>query len=105
LLTAGDWDVGCVLYGDPTNASTSVTDVSSYLSLTPTTPTPDTTPGRFAQIYGGAFVPGANAVLSASIPRARFKLASATTVHLVALSLFTVSTMSAYGFVAARRAR
>jgi hypothetical protein len=103
LLPAGEWDLAGIVYGNPTNASTSVTDVSAYLSTT--LATADTTPGRFAQIYGAAFVPGVNAVLSASIPRARFKLASATVLHLVGVSLFTVSTMSAYAFGAARRPR
>ncbi len=102
-ISAGDWDISAVLYGDPTNASTSVTDVSAYISLVLNTP--DTTPGRFAQIYGAAFVPGASAVLSASIPPARFSLSGVATIHLVGLALFTVSTMSMYAIVRARRVR
>ena len=102
-LTAGDWDVRGILHGDPTNASTSVTDVSAYLSQTLNTT--NTTTGYYAQIYGAAFVPGAGATLTASIPPARFNSSSTQTIHFVGLSLFTVSTMSQFCGMSARRER
>lgn len=102
-LTAGDWDVRGALYGDPTNASTSVTDVSAYLSQTLNTA--NTTPGYFGQIVGAAVVPGVAAVISVAVPPARFSFAGTSTVHFVGLSIFTVSTMSQYCGISARRPR
>jgi len=101
-LTAGDWDVDAVLqYLFP--ASTSVTAMGASLSTTLNTL--DATAGRFVNLISAANVPGNGATSSVVIPSLRFSLSSTTTIHLVALTTFTVSTLSMYGIIRARRAR
>lgn len=100
-LTAGDWDVdGCTYYSAA--GTTSVTAILSGFSLSANTV--DGTPGRFNQLTMPANVPGAFAD-SQCFPPYRQSLSGTTTLHLLAFSNFTVSTMSAYGIIRARRAR
>jgi hypothetical protein len=110
-LTAGDWDVsGNISFA--TAATTSVTLVSAGISgTTNTSPVP---PNNTAPFGGGgvstlrfaAIVPGALSTAyvmpTGSVP---VTVASATPVFLDAASVFTVSTLSAYGCIVARRAR
>lgn len=101
-LTAGDWDVDCIgyfIYG----VSTSVTGQIIGLSLT--TNTLDVTPGRFVELGTPAQVPTNTVVSGIGVPPYRFSLSGTTSIFLIAQGTFTVSTMSAYGIIRARRAR
>jgi hypothetical protein len=100
-LTAGDWDVSAVGYILPA-ATTSLTSFS--ISISGTTNTLDTTTGKFSSSAMNATVSGGVA-FSGDIPSYRFSLSGATTVFLVAVAGFTVSTASACGIVRARRVR
>lgn len=101
-LTPGDWDVsGLINYIDA--ASTSTT--SSYASLSLVTNAIDTTVGRFSGNFFGAGVPGASTNYGIPVGPLRFSVSSNTTVFLVAICNFTVSTKTAYGIIRARRVR
>lgn len=102
-LTAGDWDVSGMVNGLTTNASTSITGYGGSLSTT--TNALDTGPGKFSQVLSGAFVPGNSATLGISFPAMRYSVTGSTPVYLIAYMTFTVSTMSSYGIIRARRAR
>lgn len=101
-LTAGDWDVDCVI-NFITVATTSVTSIQSSISATLNTL--DTTPGKLNTNYFAAVVPTAGTTLTSTIPPYRLSLSGITTVHLVALGVFTASTLTAYGIIRARRVR
>jgi hypothetical protein len=99
LLPAGDWDVDALTYFLPA-ATTSVTRYVASISAT--TDTFDLTPGRFTDITIPATVSGGNAFTS-SIPSYRIRQFSTSTLFLVAQATFTISTMSAYSILRARR--
>ncbi len=99
-LTAGDWDVsGNVIF--LTAAGTSVTQVQG--SISSTSATSDVT--SLQKIAMAAFVPGAVSGFACTPNTVRKSLASTTTIYLVANSVFTISTNSAYGVISARRVR
>lgn len=100
-LTAGDWDVDAIVYHLPA-ATTSYTRYVGSLSTT--TNTLDANSGKFVDFSQAAFVSGGN-TFNDVIPPYRFSLSSTTTIFLVALGSFTVSTASAYGIIRARRMR
>ena len=106
-LTAGDWDVSG-LVDHNIAATTSVTQLNASISLTSATLAP--------QIGGSGLGTDATCTLSYSamapaagigqaIPPVRLSLAATTTVYLVAQDNFTLSTISAYGTIRARRMR
>lgn len=101
-LTAGDWDVDSVAYLT-TGTSTSYSNLISSLSTT--TAALNTAPGQWFGNATAAQVAGTGVTISSAIPPFRFSLASTTTIFLVVSSSFTVSTMSAYGILRARRMR
>ena len=99
-LTAGDWDVSGIVQYTPTG-TTSVTQLTQGSSSTTAT--------LGAQGTFSKFVTAAN-VLGAvdpawNLPVTRLSLASTTTIYLVANATFTVSTLTAYGIISARRVR
>ena len=103
-LTAGDWDVrGDVSFS--TAATTSVTRVIG--SISQTTGTLDLTgAGTATGMIFAAVVPGVlGNAFKIPVGPTRISLASTTTVYLVGFGTFTVSTLSAYGSIVARRAR
>lgn len=100
-LTAGDWDVNGVFYVSMGSGTTSITDISLYLSLV--TGTADVTPGRFAQFVCPAVIPGNAVVMNQLVGPYRFNLASTTTIFLVGLTLFTSTAPTGYGIIRARR--
>ncbi|NBW07965.1 MAG: hypothetical protein EBR82_08055 [Caulobacteraceae bacterium] len=101
-LTAGDWDVyGVVNY--LCGATTNVTQL--YASISQTTATVDTTPGAFNNQSFPGSVLGNGGVPTVVPPVIRKSLASTTTMFLVGFGTFTVSTLSVYGMIWARRAR
>lgn len=99
-LTAGDWDVDGVVNFLPA-ATTSLTELSAGASSTDNTLGAD---GTFIGDTIAAAVLGA-VTLRKAIPTQRFSLASTTTVYLVGSATFTVSTLTAYGSIRARRVR
>ena len=100
-LTAGDWDVDAIVYHLPA-ATTSYTRYIGSLSLV--TNTLDANPGKFTDFTIPAFVSGGN-TFNDVIPPFRFSFASTTSVFLITLGSFTVSTAGAYGIIRARRVR
>jgi hypothetical protein len=99
-LTKGDWDVSGVVNYTPA-ASTSITTLAQGASTsTGALGAQDTYSGQVR----AAWVPGAN-VLTEVIPNQPLELASNTTVYLVALATFSVSTLTAGGTIRARRRR
>lgn len=100
-LTAGDWDVSGVIIMD-SGATTNVTRVSAGTSST--SATADTTKGYYSHIHSG-YVPGSGQFRAMPLNTSRFSLSGTTTIYLVALANFTVSTCTAYGTISARRVR
>lgn len=100
-LTAGDWDVTGVVSFSPAG-TTSVTVARGSISTT--SATIDSSPGRIAGHASAAQVPAGNGS-HYPMPTTRLSLSATTTVYLVATSTFTVSTMSAFGIISARRVR
>lgn len=100
-LTAGDWDVAG-LVGYDSGATTNMT--VAQMSISQTSATRDTNPGFAAGYASGGIVPGSN-IYTLSVGPVRKSFAVTTTIFLVALCNFTVSTMKAYGYIQARRAR
>ena len=101
-LSAGDWDV----FGYVAFAPAAATSVTQYLaSVSTTSATIDvTTPFAFNQQSTAAQVPGGLTTTIITGP-VRVSVASNTTVFIVARSIFTASTMTAYGGIRARRVR
>ena len=100
-LTPGDWDVrGSVVFvGAGSTVLTQVTAAIGQTSATlPTLPAAD----GYSQI-SGTLGTGTTQVLSAGVTRV--SLAITTTIYLLAQATFTTSTLTAYGFLAARRVR
>ena len=106
-LTAGDWDVmGAVDHSIA--GTTSITQINSGVSLTAATLAAQTGGGGLGTdptvtLSYAAMVPGAGIVQGTSL--VRVLLSSTTTVYLVAQDAFTLSTISAYGTIRARRVR
>jgi hypothetical protein len=106
-LTAGDWEVDGQVDFSPA-ATTSVTQYNASCSLTSATLAPQAggsglgTDATFT-INQAAQVPVST--FMAPTITVRLSIAATTTVFLVAQAVFTVSTLSAYGTIRARRAR
>lgn len=101
-LTAGDWDVSGVLYFAPAN-TTSVTNMQGSISLVDNTL--DVSNGRFIAVPMGTIIGTGSASYAVAFPPCRISIASTTTVYLVQDAVYTVSTLTAYGIIRARRAR
>ena len=106
-LTAGDWDVNAQV-DHLIAASTSITQLNASISLTSATlsgqaggaglGTDATATATFS-----AMVPTAN--ITQGIMMIRLSIAATTTVFLVAQDTFSLSTVSAFGTIRARRVR
>jgi hypothetical protein len=106
-LTAGDWDVDAQVDHNAA-ATTSITLLQIGISATSATlPTQAGGSGigtdPLAIWRQAAAVPGG--VLTTRVGPVRVSLSATTTIFLVAQDTFTVSTMSAYGTLRARRVR
>lgn len=106
-LTAGDWDVSAQVVHNAA-AGTSITILQIGISVTTATlPTQAGGSGigtdPLAIFRVAASIPGG--ALTTSVPPVRVSLAATTTIYLVVSDTFTVSTMSAYGTIRARRVR
>lgn len=109
VLTAGEWDIeGAV--GFEMAATTSVTLLQAAISLASATlPAGDTialpTAGEVrVSLASAAQVPGGNFSVLV-FPRARVLISASATYYIVTQSVFTVSTLSGYGHLSARRVR
>ena len=101
-LTAGDWDVeGNAAF--TAGATTTATAFASAISAT--TNSLGTAPASGAYVQLGISVGAAGVEPILPTGKVRVSIASTTTIYLVAQSTFAVSTMSAYGFISARRVR
>lgn len=102
-LTAGDWDISGQIVFQPA-ATTSVTRLQGGTNDTTNVlpGTLDVTNAIFQQTFA-AFVP--NSAITYPLNTVRKSLASTTTVYLVGNASFTVSTMSGFGYIRARRVR
>lgn len=100
-LTAGDWDVWGTVAFSP-NAATTITNLQGWINTTSVTrPTP---PGLGAVvIHNISFATGGSQVFP--VGQVRLSLASTTTVYLSCNSVFGTNTLSAYGYIGARRRR
>jgi hypothetical protein len=99
-LTAGDWDVWGSVSFLPA-ATTSITLLKAGLSSTTNTLG---AAGTLMEYSVAASVPAANPI-SFQVPMIRLNQAGTANIFLVAQGTFTVSTLSAYGTVYARRVR
>lgn len=100
-LTAGDWDVWAVLNTNP--ASTTTTSVATgSISTTNNTLSTQSINTPLATISGAS---GATQPQVFSIGPGQQNISATTTIYLVANVTFAVSTMSAYGYIMARRIR
>lgn len=102
-LTAGDWDVSAIGYylgGATTNV------VNFYTEINTASGTMGFASPNFAGFAFGAsgIVPGAS-TLSSTVPPKRISLSGTTTIYLNVYVTFSVSTMTAYGCIRARRIR
>lgn len=99
-LTAGDWDISGV-GGFVPGATTSATRYLAGISLTNNTIGAEgtSTISTFAAYVSGGFL------TTFPTPTVRVSISSTTSVYLIALSDFTVSTMSSFGKISARRVR
>lgn len=99
-LTAGDWDVSGTVDYNP-GATTSITRLAQGVSSTSATLGAQDT---YSQSASAADVPTA-IVIALPTPVTRISLAATTTIYLVASATFTVSTLTAFGSIRARRVR
>jgi len=107
-LTAGDWDVsGTIVF--LAAATTSVTQLQAAISKTSATlPAADTvgvpTAGEYINLLDmPATIP--TGAMTLVIPPTQVSIAATTSIYLVGKATFTVSTLTAYGSIVARRVR
>ena len=99
-LTPGDWDVAGIV--DYTPGAT--TSISSWAQGSSTTTAVLGPQDSFSKTALAAEVPTAVSY-GEVIPTVRYSLAVTTTIFLVTQAAFTLSTLSAYGTIRARRVR
>jgi len=99
-LTAGDWDISGTVYF--TSAATTNL-VFTAAGSSATSATFDGTIGKYCQSLWG-YVPGSG-VACEHVPLFRTSLSTTTTIFIVVLCQFTVSTLTAHGYLRARRIR
>lgn len=100
-LTAGDWDVWGQVSFTPAAGTIPVSFLVAISTVSASEPTPFTQ--GCTNFIQTTFVTGGRAALPTGT--VRLSLASTTTIYLVAFAGFSVSTLTAFGFIAARRAR
>lgn len=101
VLTPGDWDVWGLVQTLPAGTTTTQQIIGWTDTSSATLPSPPNE-GAYAQLRistGGGDTQGVG------VGTRRYSVASNTTIYLSTLLTFSVSTMSAYGYLAARRRR
>lgn len=102
-LTAGDWDVEGHLAVEQ-NTTTVLTTVDAWLSSSSATiPTFPNSGGIMS--VNVSFTVGTGITQLFPTGTKRFSLSTTTTIYLTGYALFTVSTLTGYGFIQARRVR
>jgi hypothetical protein len=99
-LTAGDWDVRGDVSIQPAATTSMVTANGGINTVSATIPTVGVGPRFYLSV---AFPTGVGTQMS--LASFRISIAATTTVYLVALAAFTVSTCAAFGYIGARRIR
>jgi len=103
-LTAGDWDVsGCIFIDGA--ATTNVTLLRGNASSTTATINFYAIGWAGLSFGTAGVIPNATGALSVPLPTQRFSLSATTTIYLVGIATFTVSTLTAGGYITARRVR
>lgn len=97
-LTAGDWDVSGLVKFNPAGGTTTSLVIASINTVSATRGAIGT-----EQVIWAAAPAGSGQMLAT--PTVRISVASTTTVYLIATAQFSVSTMTADGFISARRVR
>jgi len=100
-LTAGDWDVWGTVTTSPAGGTTSSLIVGWISTTSATLPT---NPNKGAEFGSSVSVPAGGA-MTAPVGMRRLLLSTTTTTYLSCFISFAVSTMSAYGYIGARRRR
>lgn len=100
-LTAGDWDVSASLITNPA-AGTVTTGVNAGIGLTSATFGTLGAENNFSYIVPNA---AGSTIAALNVGRMRISLSTTTNIYLIANISFSVSTMTAYGFIGARRVR
>ena len=103
-LTAGDWDIDASAYYK-TNSTTNLT--LAQFSISTTSATQNLASPFYSQMNwnpSSGIVMGVN-TFNLTTPRNRVSISATTTYYLVVNAVFTVATMSAFGYLAARRIR
>ncbi len=98
-LTAGDWDVSGLIITNPAAGTTTALTIGWVSATSATVPT---APNGGAYGINGSSTASATGVTTGM---KRISLATTTTIYLSTFLTFAVSTMQAYGFIGARRAR
>lgn len=104
-LTAGDWNVESLIAFNSASGTTTFSLLRGWTSLVSATlPTDFTNGGGFSSnLYPSTLAMSADVVLA--IGRQRVSVAAPTIAFLSAEAIFATSTLKAYGFISARRAR
>lgn len=102
-LTAGDWDVWGTLWTAPAAGTLTTTVACSVSQTSATLPTTPAIGESTQQIRG--ISTATTEVIILNTGDTRISLAGTTTIYLVGLTFFSVSTMGAYGSLCARRVR
>lgn len=100
-LTAGDWDVWGAIASNPAG-STTTQNFSGWTSTASATPPTQPNNGSYF-LWNVGVVGGARLQLPTG--NQRISISGTTTIYLTTYITFAVSTMSAYGFIGARRVR
>lgn len=98
-LSAGDWDVSLAAYFIPSSGA-AVSLAAGYISTA--SATANMVAGFFGQMSN---LTGNSFIVSTSVPKKRFSLASGETIFFVADAIFTGGTVTAFGEISARRVR
>jgi hypothetical protein len=103
-LTAGDWDVsGCIFLDGA--VTTNVTLLRGNASSTSATINFYAIGWAGLSFGSAGVIPNATGSLSVPLPTQRFSLSATTTIYLVGIATFSVSTLTAGGYITARRVR
>lgn len=102
-LTAGDWNVWGSVWTNAAAGTLTSTVVAAVSQTSATIPTTPAIGGSNQQLRGLAT--GATEIVVLNTGVATISLAAPATIYLVGFISFTVSTMSAYGSIIARRVR